>query len=100
MYSITFATIAADEYIEAINWYKEKSLDAAEKFVKSINEKLDNISLNPYQYKNLYKKFYEVSTRKYPYTIVYIIEEEKVVIVAVYHHKRRPYKKYRSGLRS
>ena len=97
MYEITFRAIAIEEYEEAIKWYQGKSVPAAEKFVKSIDEKLDRISDNPQQYKNLFKKYYEASTKKYPYNIVYVIEEklQKVVIVSIYHHKRSPKKKYR-----
>ena len=97
MYSVTYRPIATEEYLEAIKWYEQRSLPAAEKFIKAIDEKLDSISSNPKMYKNLFRNYYEVSTNKYPYSIVYFIEEQlqRVVIVAIYHHKRRPKKKYR-----
>jgi len=97
MYLISYRAVAAQEYQDAINWYAERSKPAAEKFVKAIDEKLDSISRNPKQYKNLYKNYYEVSTRKYPFCIVYFLEETllQVVVVAIYHHKRHPKKKYR-----
>jgi len=97
MYQVTYRAIATEEYEEAIKWYYERSAGAAERFINAVNEKLDNISSNPRQYKNLFKNYHEVSTIKYPYTIVYFIDEElqRVVIVAIYHHKRRPKKKYR-----
>ena len=97
MYHVTYRPIATQEYEDAIKWYEERSIQAAERFVKAVDLKLDEISNNPKQYKNLFRNYYEVSTRKYPYTIVYFIEEalQRVVIVAIYHHKRRPQKKYR-----
>ena len=83
--------------MDAIKWYEQRSTAAAEKFINAVNEKLDSISKHPGQYKNLFRNYHEVSTRKYPYTIVYFIEEDiqRVVVVAIYHHKRRPQKKYR-----
>jgi len=97
MYEVTYKPIAAQEYAAAIAWYEERSLLAAERFIKAINEKLDSISSRPQQYKNPYRNYYEVSARKYPYSIVYFIEKElqRVVVVAIYHHKRRPQNKYR-----
>jgi len=96
-YQVTFRPIASEEYSDAIKWYEQRSVLAAEKFVKAVDEKLDRISSRPRQYKNLFRNYYEVSTNKYPYTIVYFIEDllQRVVIVAIYHHKRRPQKKYR-----
>jgi len=97
LYQVTYRPIATQEYEDAIKWYEERSLLAAERFIKAVDERLDGISSHPKQYKNLFRNYHEVSTRKYPYTIVYFIEEafQRVVIVAIYHHKRHPKKKYR-----
>jgi len=97
MYQITYRPIATQEYENAIKWYFERNQATAERFVKAVNEKLDNLSSNPLQYKSLFKKFHEVSTGKFPYTIVYLVDEaqERVVIVAIYHQKRHPKKKHR-----
>jgi plasmid stabilization system protein ParE len=97
MFQIAYRPIAVEEYETAIAWYAERSKLAAERFVAAVNDKLDSVSRNPKQYKRIYKHYHEVSIRKYPYSIVYIIEEslQKVVIVAIYHQKRHPKKKYR-----
>ncbi len=97
MYEISYREIAADEYIEAINWYEAQSTLAASGFIKAVNDKLDIIGSDPRRYKNLFRHYYEVSTNRYPYTIVHFIEEQvrKVIIIAIYHHKRSPRKKYR-----
>ena len=97
MYKTVFRDIAAAEYADAIEWYEKRSQPAAETFIAAINEKLSRISSNPKQYKSIFKNYYEVSTSRYPFIIVYFIEEklQQVIIVAIYHHKRRPRKKYR-----
>ncbi len=98
MHTVLFRQIAKDEYLAAINWYDDQSSTAGDKFIDILNKKLDLIAENPYQYKNIYKKFYEVSLSVYPYTIVYLIKDrsKEVVVVAIYHHKRHHKKKYRS----
>lgn len=97
MFHIRYRVRATEEYEEAIKWYAERSGAVAERFINAVNEKLNSISTNPRQYKNLYKGYYEVSTRRYPYTIVYFIDEalNSVIIVAIYHQKRHPKRKYR-----
>ncbi len=97
MYNIAYRALATLEYQDGIEWYARQSKTAAENFVKAVNEKLDSISAYPRRPKNLYKHYHEISLRKYPYTIVYFIEEEikRIVVVAIYHQKRHPAKKYR-----
>lgn len=38
MYTITLRKRSAKEYLEALFWYKERSLLATENFIKSVNE--------------------------------------------------------------
>ena len=96
MYPITLRKRAAKEYIEAIAWYKEKSVLAAENFVKEVNEAFAKIEGKPLHFKNIYKQFYEIKLRKYPYSIIYFMDEEKnsIVITTVFHYKRNPKKKF------
>ena len=96
MYTITLRKRAAKEYLEAIAWYKERSLPAAENFVKEVNEAFIKIESEPAAYKNIYKNFYEIKLRKYPYSIVYFIDEgdSRIVISTIFHYKRNPKKKF------
>jgi plasmid stabilization system protein ParE len=97
VYTITFRQRAIKEYAESTAWYKQSSLQASEAFVATIEAALNSIAKSPYSYKNSYKKFYEVKTRRFPFSLVYFIDEERqaVVITTLFHHKRKPLKKYR-----
>lgn len=68
---------ALDEYKEAVAWYKKRSEMAAENFVKEINEAIELICENPTRYRNTYKNFREISLKKYPYAVIYLVDEEK-----------------------
>jgi plasmid stabilization system protein ParE len=52
---------------------------------------------DPLRYRSTYKKLRETSLKKYPYSIVYFVDEKEqlVVIASVYHHKRDPRRKYK-----
>ncbi len=97
MYKITFRKRAAKEYLESIMWYQERSLSAAENFVKSINEAFSKLEINPYSFRNSYKQFYELKLSNYPFAIVYFIDsKEKIVVVtSLFHYKRNPKRKFR-----
>ncbi len=96
VYRITFRKRAAKEYIKAIAWYKERSLRASENFRKAVEEGLNKIESDPFYFRNSYKHFFETKLPKYPYGIVYFIDEESrlVVITTIFHHKRHPKRKY------
>jgi plasmid stabilization system protein ParE len=96
-YQISYRSRAVDEYLASLEWYKERSFDAAENFVNAINQTLNTVAEKPTQFKNTYKHFYEVSTKIFPFSIVYFIDEAKrlIVVVSIFHNKRNPRKKFR-----
>lgn len=92
-----FDKMAQEDYEDALNWYMERSETAAANFVKAIDNTLAIICNSPARWRNTYKNFYELSIKRYPYSIIYSIEEsqELVFVSAIYHHKRNPRRKYR-----
>lgn len=88
---------AQKDYEQSLEWYMERSVDAAEKFVQAIDNTLQLVCDNPFRWRNKYKNFHEITLKKYPFTIIYTIEEDKLLIVisSIYHHKRNPKGKYR-----
>jgi plasmid stabilization system protein ParE len=76
-YSIIFSQRAIKEYAESRAWYKERSVQASERFVAIIENALLSIAASPYSYNNKYKNFYEVKTERFPFTIIYFIKDKK-----------------------
>ena len=97
MYSYIFEPRAAIEYKEAILWYLEISLYAAENFDKLLKARIDEICLNPTLHNKTRKNYREAVVVKYPFSVIYFVEEEirTVVIISIFHHKRNPKLKYR-----
>ena len=95
-YNYIYEPVALKEYKEAVEWYEERSETAAINFVNEVNEKIKSICTFPLRYRNTYKYFRETYLKKYPFYIVYFVDESKniVVISSIYHHKRNPKKKY------
>ena len=97
LYSITFRKRATKEYLESVSWYKSRSFTAAENFVSSIQQVLNKIETQPLQFRKSYKDFYEAKTKRYPFSIIYFIDESKkrIVITSIFHQKRNPEKKFK-----
>ncbi len=88
---------AAAQYEKAIDWYKNKSLLAAIGFIKDVDERINMLQSDPYRYRNTYNQFYEISLRKYPYMVIYKIDDNagSVLIASIHHHKQNPKRKYK-----
>jgi plasmid stabilization system protein ParE len=98
-YQHIYTPVALVEYKDAVSWYDVRSKKASENFVITVREKIKSICENPSRYKNVYKYYRETSLKKYPYYIIYFVDENKqtVIISSVYHHKRNPKKKYQKS---
>lgn len=70
---------------------------AAANFVKEMDKAIAIICSQPDRFHTTYKSFRETPLKKYPFYIIYTIEEQKnvVLIFSVYHFKKKPARKYR-----
>ena len=96
-YRYSFDPVALAEYKEAIEWYGEKNVTALDAFIAALNVKIKAICFAPTLYRTTYKKQREVSLNKFPYAVVYSVDEnaKMITITSVYHHKRNPRRKYK-----
>ena len=89
--------LAQQDYDMAVEWYANRSIKSAENLVIEVENTLQLICDNPDRWRNEYKHYRELGVRKYPYVIVYTVEEDRqlVIITAIFHTSRSPRKKYR-----
>jgi plasmid stabilization system protein ParE len=83
---------------ESVLWYDERSRQATDNFLIEINNALQKICENPDCGTNKYKNYYDFRLKKYPFTIIYIVDNERnmIIVSAVFHNKRNPATKYRN----
>lgn len=95
-YKYIYDPVALMEYKDAVSWYHARSERVAQNFVTEVTKKILQICNNPLRTRNEYKDFKETSLKKYPYCIVYFVDENSktIVIASIYHHKRNPGNKY------
>lgn len=96
-YGMAFLERVVAEYEAASVWYKERSIQAAENFDAAVNKKLNVIIESPIRQRKTYREFREIKVDKYPFNIIYLVDEiqKLVIIFSIHHHKRNPKKKYR-----
>lgn len=96
-YTIYYMERALQEYEAAVGWYILQSEQAAINFETEFNRSLSLLKDIPGSFRRSYKRFHEISLKKYPFNIVYTVNESKrmVTIISVFHHKRNPKKKFK-----
>ncbi len=95
-YSYILLEAAQEEYESSVRRYIVRSEQSAVKFIEAIDVTLESICDYPTRWRNKYKNFFELGVKKYPFTIIYTIDNQnKLIIVhSMFHHKRNPLKKY------
>lgn len=96
-YEVVFHPEALKEYLEACNWYEQKLAGLGKRFKFFVLNQIDLAVTIPEAYSIKKKNYRECNVQKFPYIIVYTIDEEESVITisAIYHTSRNPAKKYR-----
>lgn len=88
---------AQQEFEEAVEWYANRSLTSAEKFVEEVDSAFATICEFPHRWKNEYAHYYEYYLKRFPFAIVYIIDStnQSIVILSIFHQRRNPRKRYK-----
>jgi plasmid stabilization system protein ParE len=96
-YKLILREKALSEIEEAFNWYEAQQTGLGEKFLEAILHYAKVILKNPNSFKTTYKNFKEIPVKKFPYLIVYFIDERKnkIIILSVFHTSRNPKRKFR-----
>jgi hypothetical protein len=74
---------------EAYDWYESKRIGLGLEFLNEVDEYFNRIVQNPKHYQAHRDQRVAVMSR-FPYKIVYELENEVLIVFAVYHDKRNP----------
>lgn len=81
---------ALTEYAEAVQYYTQQRIEVAQAFIDAIEDAVYRISESPTRYGVIDEEIRRCMTRKFPYGIVYAIEQDYILILAVMHCSREP----------
>lgn len=93
-YNILIEEDAKLDIAKAFDWYSRISEKVCDHFLFQINNTLQYLKNDPYIFRKIFKDFRQVPVRKFPFLIVYIIEDKQVKIYRVFPSKMNPSKKF------
>jgi plasmid stabilization system protein ParE len=78
------------EFKEATLHYSEKSRSLGSEFYSEVEYAIERIVENPLQYRVIDEDIRRCLTKRFPYAILYSIEDHYILILAVMHCSREP----------
>jgi toxin ParE1/3/4 len=74
----------------SFRWYLARSATAATGFQVALKEAIDSLAEAPYRWPEVEEGIRRRLLNRFPYSILYEVDEHTVTIVAVMHHRRHP----------
>jgi toxin ParE1/3/4 len=82
---------ALAEYAEAVQYYNAgQRAEVAQGFINAVEDAVYRIRESPERYVVIDEDARKCMTRKFPYGILYTIEQDYILILAVMHCSRKP----------
>lgn len=88
---VTFTQAARAELIEAQDWYEAEASGLGPRFRAAVAAIVERMSQNPKQFPVVYKNVRRALVRKFPYSLLFLIEEDSLLVVACFHASRDPW---------
>ncbi len=96
MYQLIYTDRALEDLERGKKWYNTKQPGLGKKFVDYVFDYADDLKKYPHTFSSKYKNTREIYIKKYPYILIYSVEEQIIFILRVFPCKTEPGKKYKS----
>jgi toxin ParE1/3/4 len=87
-HSVIVRPEAEDDLKAAFSWYEENRVGLGYDFLLQVDAGLNYIGKNPESHPMEYKRARKHLIKRFPYKIIYLIEEKEIIVLAVIHGKR------------
>ena len=87
--NLRFLDPAEEEMLAAAQVYEDQAVGLGERFLDEVEGCVDLRLDRPHIGKRV-GDFRRFPLRKFPFTLIYALEDDDLIVVAVSHHRRRP----------
>jgi toxin ParE1/3/4 len=75
---------------EARQWYEAQKLGLGDELIDAVGSVLERVQQAPRLYAKVFLELRLALVRRFPYAVVYRIDDDQITVVAVYHTHRNP----------
>jgi plasmid stabilization system protein ParE len=90
VYLVIFTQAARDELIGAQDWYEGEASGLGRRFRQAMDALVGRMSDSPRQFPAVFKNVHGALLRRFPYSLLFVIEEDDLVVIAGFHASRDP----------
>jgi plasmid stabilization system protein ParE len=91
VYAVIFTPRARIELIDAQDWYENEAPGVGRRFRAAVDAVVERISASPRQFPVIYKNVRRALLRRFPYSLMFVIEaDETLTVIACFHGSRDP----------
>lgn len=87
---LLFLELAKQEFLDSKNYYEEQQEGLGDKFQYEIKNSVNRIQNFPTTFVKINSNIRKCVVNKFPYNLLYSIENDHILILAVAHHHRKP----------
>lgn len=81
---------AETDLANARAWYDLQRMGLGDEFLECVDEAFDSLRRTPDLFARVFDELRLVRVRRFPYLVVYRIDDDQITVVAVYHSRRDP----------
>jgi plasmid stabilization system protein ParE len=90
MISYRFLSPAEEEMTEAALFYRTASARLGTDFLDDVQRAIDRLRKYPHSGESIASALRRTLLHRFPFSVIYAVEEDAIVIIAIAHHGRRP----------
>jgi plasmid stabilization system protein ParE len=90
VYSVIFTQAARAELIEAQDWYEGAATGLGRRFRHAIDSLVVRMGDNPRQFPTVFKNVRRALLRRFPYSLLFLVEDDVLIVIACFHASRDP----------
>ena len=87
---VLFLEPAREEFSEAVTFYEEQASGLGAEFIAELEESIGSLETTPALGAPYIGETRRIPLHRFPYSIVYLVEDDNLVILAVAHQRRQP----------
>jgi plasmid stabilization system protein ParE len=90
MMEVRFLSLANREVDDAVRWYEAREADLSREFLDELDRVVRLVRLYPYAGIQVDREIRRFLFTRFPYSLIYGVDENAVVEIAVAHQHREP----------
>lgn len=90
MNSVPFLPAAREEFLAAASHYEEVAQGLGRDFITAVERAVARLAAFPEHGSPYLLGTRRIVLRRFPFSVIYLVEAEVILVVAVAHHSRKP----------